>query len=69
MTTRTLPAAGELTYWQHLGHACVWCRAPLTHGATSAGRAEGRAGAHDLSVEVFQCPSCHVDLLREGVTR
>jgi hypothetical protein len=53
-----LPSAVTLSRAQYSGWACVWCHAVLKHGAVSAGRAEGRVGAVDLSVEVYACPSC-----------
>jgi hypothetical protein len=53
-----LPPAPDLTWAQYSGWACVFCRVRLSKGAVSAGRAEGSCGAHDLSVEVFACPSC-----------
>jgi hypothetical protein len=52
-----LPAVTDLTFGQSAGWNCVWCRAPLTTGAVSAGIAEGYSGAHDLSVEVYACPA------------
>lgn len=55
-----LPLATELSRAQFDGWACVFCRAKLGKGAVSAGRAEGRVGAHDLSIEVYACPSCAV---------
>lgn len=56
--TPELPPATELTRAQYSGWACVYCRAPLDKGAVFAGRAQGSSGAHDLSVEVYACPSC-----------
>lgn len=56
--TRALPDANALTRAQYDGHACVWCRTPLTTGATSAGVARGRSGAHVLDIEVYACPDC-----------
>jgi len=53
-----LPSAVTLSRAQYSGWACVWCGASLEHGAVSAGRAEGRVGAVDLSVEVYACPGC-----------
>lgn len=53
-----VPPATELTRAQHSGWACVYCHATLDKGAVSVGRAEGRVGAHDLSVEVYACPCC-----------
>lgn len=55
---RALPGVEELTRLQFDGWACVWCGASLGKGAVSAGRAEGRLGAHDLSIEVYACPLC-----------
>jgi hypothetical protein len=53
------PPATGLTYAQYSGWHCCWCHTPLTNGARSAGRAEGSSGAHDLSVEVYECgPKC-----------
>lgn len=65
------PRAADLTHAQYSGWACAFCRAPLSKGAVSAGRAEGHVGAVDLSVEVYACPSCAplVDLrLKTGAT-
>ncbi|GGW15694.1 hypothetical protein GCM10018980_52190 [Streptomyces capoamus] len=53
-----LPPATELTRAQHSGWACVWCTASLQAGGVPAGRAEGRSGAHDLSVQVYACTRC-----------
>lgn len=53
-----LPPAARLTRAQHSGWACVFCHTTLGEGAVSAGRAEGHEGAHDLSVEVYACPTC-----------
>lgn len=56
MTTRpTPPPAADLSYAQYSGWACCWCATPLNSGARSAGRAEGSSGAHDLSIEVYEC--------------
>ncbi|MEU5901418.1 hypothetical protein [Streptomyces venezuelae] len=53
------PRAKTLNGWQYLGWHCCWCDAPIWQGARSAGRAEGREGAHDLSIEVYECgPHC-----------
>jgi hypothetical protein len=54
------PPVTELTKAQHDGWACCWCgMSLLKQGGRSAGRAEGSAGAHDLSVEVYECgPRC-----------
>lgn len=57
---RPLPSALDLTRAQFDGWACVWCSAPLKKGAVSEGRATGRVGSHDLSIEVYACPSCAV---------
>lgn len=52
-----LPDAASLSRPVYSGWACVWCGASLAlRGGVSAGRAEGHAGAHDLSVEVYACP-------------
>ncbi|WP_149827677.1 hypothetical protein [Streptomyces tailanensis] len=53
-----LPAATSLTYGQYSGWDCVWCGKRLTTGAVSTGRAQGSSGAHDLSIEVWACPTC-----------
>jgi hypothetical protein len=46
-----------LTWAPYSGWACVLCGASLaTTGGVSAGRAQGKSGAHDLSVEVYVCP-------------
>ena len=58
MTGRPLPSALDLPTPQYSGWACVWCGASLQNGAVSAGRAEGRMGAHDMSIEVFSCLAC-----------
>lgn len=55
---RQPPNARYLSRAQYSGWACCWCAKPLRHGARSAGRAEGSMGAHDLSVEVYECPDC-----------
>ncbi|MBQ0847711.1 MULTISPECIES: hypothetical protein [Streptomyces] len=53
------PPAADLTGWQYLGWRCCWCAGLLERDARSAGRAEGHCGAHDLSVEVYECgPQC-----------
>ncbi|WNZ11495.1 hypothetical protein [Streptomyces sp. 11x1] len=52
------PPVVELTRAQSSGWACCFCGRKLRRGAVSAGRAQGRAGAHDLSVEVYACPVC-----------
>ncbi|MGW3186336.1 hypothetical protein ACWDBT_00570 [Streptomyces ardesiacus] len=52
-----LPDAASLSRAAYSGWACVFCGASLaTTGGVSVGRAEGRSGAHDLSVEVYACP-------------
>jgi ribosomal protein L37AE/L43A len=53
-----LPPATELSRAQFDGWACVYCGHALRKGAVSVGRATGRAGAHDLSIEVYACPGC-----------
>jgi len=57
---KRLPPATALTRAQYSGWACCWCGTSLLgRDARSAGRAEGSAGAHDLSVEVYECePRC-----------
>ncbi|WP_432044140.1 hypothetical protein [Streptomyces cadmiisoli] len=53
------PPVTELDGWQYLGWHCCWCGSLLREGARSAGRAEGHSGAHDLSIEVYECdPPC-----------
>lgn len=54
------PPATELTRAQYDGWACCWCgQSLLQKGGRPAGRAQGRAGAHDLSVDVYECgPRC-----------
>ncbi|WP_234539434.1 hypothetical protein [Streptomyces shenzhenensis] len=74
MKPYTLPDATKLTRAQHSGWACVFCRAPLSKGAVLAGRAEGHLGVHDLSIDVYACPSCALELglteqLPEGASR
>jgi hypothetical protein len=56
--TRELPSAVTLPRARYSGWACVWCgaRFPLHVLAVSAGRAKGRMGCHDMSVEVYECP-------------
>lgn len=49
------PPVKELNGWQYLGWHCCWCDKALRVGARSVGRAEGRSGAHDLSIEVYEC--------------
>lgn len=56
----SLPSALALTTAQYSGWACVWCGDTLRKGAVSAGRAEGRIGAIDMSVEVYACPVCAI---------
>jgi hypothetical protein len=51
-----IPPAGDLTYQQGKGWHCYACGRRLTAGAVLAGRAVGRAGAHDLSADVYACP-------------
>lgn len=58
MSRRTLPSALDLTRPQFDGRACVWCSTPLWQNAVAVGRAEGRLGEHDLSIEVYACPAC-----------
>jgi hypothetical protein len=60
VTPRQLPAATALTRPQYSGWACVWCNERLQSGAVPAGRAEGRVGGHDPSIEVCACPGCAV---------
>ncbi|MFJ4829891.1 hypothetical protein ACIP79_08245 [Streptomyces sp. NPDC088747] len=55
----TPPHVDHLTHAQYSGWNCCWCGTPLLRGARSAGRAPGKTGVHDLSVEVYECgPSC-----------
>ncbi len=55
--TDKLPDAVTLPRARYSGWACVWCGRYFGDVlAVSAGRAEGWVGAHDLSVEVYQCP-------------
>lgn len=58
MSSPRLPDATSLTRAQYSGWACVWCRKPLKAGAVPAGRAQGRIGAHDMSVDVYAHPGC-----------
>lgn len=58
VSRRALPSVLDISFGQSAGWNCIWCEAVLTTGAVSAGRAEGGMGAHDLSVEVYACPSC-----------
>lgn len=53
-----LPAAGDLSWEQYGGRACVWCDQPLTTGARSVGISRGRLGAHVLDIEVFAGACC-----------
>jgi hypothetical protein len=56
---RVLPAAGDLSWEQYAGRACVCCGMPLTVGALSVGIARGREGVHVLDIEVYaglRCP-------------
>jgi hypothetical protein len=54
------PHVDRLTRGQYSGWNCCWCGTSLmSRGARSAGRAPGMSGAHDLSVEVYECgPRC-----------
>ncbi|MEU1449511.1 hypothetical protein ACFWBS_50995 [Streptomyces mirabilis] len=52
---RKPPRVADLTRAQYSGWDCCWCGKRLTHGARSAGRAQGSSGAYDLSVEVYEC--------------
>jgi hypothetical protein len=52
------PPAIGLTSAQTAGWACCLCGTPIWNGAVSLGRAQGRSGAHDLSVEVYACSTC-----------
>ncbi|AWT43187.1 MULTISPECIES: hypothetical protein [Streptomyces] len=54
---RELPDAASLPRPRYSGWACVWCGHSLMNVmGVPAGRAHGWIGAHDMSVEVFQCP-------------
>ncbi|MEU4498894.1 hypothetical protein AB0F96_37000 [Streptomyces sp. NPDC023998] len=53
-----LPAAGDLSWEQYSGRACVWCDRPITRGGRSVGIARGRMGAHVLDIEVYAGPCC-----------
>jgi hypothetical protein len=55
---RVLPTAGDLSWEQYAGRACVWCDQPLTTGARSVGISRGRLGAHVLDIEVFAGACC-----------
>ncbi len=51
-----LPAVSALSWAQYSGWACTLCGAFLAvTGGISVGRAQGRSGSHDLSVEVYAC--------------
>lgn len=53
------PPATELSRAQYSGWACCWCSASLLqNGGVPAGRAQGKVGAHDLSVDVYACATC-----------
>lgn len=52
------PPARGLTWAQASGWACCFCGKAIWRAAVSLGRAQGRSGAHDLSVEVWACPDC-----------
>jgi hypothetical protein len=53
-----LPPATSLTRPQYDGWACIWCGASIKDGGIPAGRAQGRIGAHDMSVNVYACKAC-----------
>lgn len=55
---RPIPPAGDLSWEQYAGRACVWCGQPLTVGGRSVGIARGREGVHVLDVEVYAGPCC-----------
>lgn len=55
---RVMPTAGDLSWEQYAGRACVWCGKPLTVGARSVGIARGRIGVHVLDIEVYAGPCC-----------
>lgn len=55
--TAPLPRAHGLPVEVAAGRACVACGQRLTTGAVLLGRAPGRHGAHDVSVEVWACPA------------
>ncbi|MCZ9341358.1 hypothetical protein NGM37_26710 [Streptomyces sp. TRM76130] len=58
--TRKLPSAVDLPRARYSGWACVHCGASLRRVlAVPAGRATGSMGAHDMSVDVYQCPPGH----------
>ncbi|QFQ97471.1 hypothetical protein F9278_16015 [Streptomyces phaeolivaceus] len=59
MTARTLPTVWQLTPGQRDATRCVWCSTPLDHNAVHAGIAVGYWGAHNRSVGVYACPTCH----------
>ena len=52
------PPVIGLTWAQSSGWACCLCGRAIWRGAVSLGRAQGRMGAHDLSVEVWACSDC-----------
>lgn len=56
--SRPIPSALSLTRRQWEGYDCVWCGTYMPTGAVHVGRAEGTAGAVDLSVEVYACQIC-----------
>ena len=56
--TAKLPPATQLTGAQYNGWACCWCGTVLKNDAVPAGRAQGRIGAHDMSIDVYACPAC-----------
>jgi hypothetical protein len=59
MSRHPVPPADELTYAQYSGWACCYCGNSLMQGGRSVGRAQGKSGAHDLSIEVYACdPVC-----------
>jgi hypothetical protein len=55
---RVPPAAGDLSWDQYAGRACVWCDQPLTTGARSVGISRGWLSAHVLDIEVFAGACC-----------
>lgn len=61
------PPVNKLNSWQYLGWHCCWCDGAIWEGARSVGRAEGHFGAHDLSIEVYECgPHCPKRPTRDG---
>lgn len=52
------PPVIGMTWAQSAGWACCLCGKAIWSGAVSLGRAQGRMGAHDLSVEVWACSPC-----------